>query len=71
MYPQPRFFSSRLFANNILYVGNEIGRLPPQFQDASKVADVILSSGFDFDKGNLYYNEFRYAMELGFLACTV
>merc|ERR1711997_40920 len=37
---------SRLFAKNILCVGSEIGRLPPQFGDAAKIATNILNSGF-------------------------
>merc|ERR1712038_756685 len=50
---------SRLFAKNILTVGSEIGRLPPQFGDASKIANAILNCGFDFDGGKMYYNKFR------------
>jgi len=50
---------SRLFGKNILAVGSEIGRLPPQFGDASKIASAILNSGFEFDKGHLLYNEFK------------
>merc|ERR1711973_85957 len=50
---------SRLFAKNILAVGSEIGRLPPQFGDASKIASAILNSGFEFDAGKMYYNEFK------------
>merc|ERR1712027_270744 len=50
---------SRLFAKNILAVGSEIGRLPPQLGDASKIASAILNSGFEFDQGKLYYNEFK------------
>jgi len=50
---------SRLFGKNILCVGSEIGRLPPQFGDASKIASAILNSGFEFDKGHLLYNEFK------------
>merc|ERR1712226_868534 len=49
----------RLFAKNIICVGSEIGRLPPQFGDASKIANAILNSGFEFDNGKLYYNKFR------------
>ena len=36
-------FSRRLFAKQIIMVGNEIGRLPPQFGDASKVKGVVVS----------------------------
>merc|ERR1712038_1545442 len=50
---------SRLFPKQILAVGSEIGRLPPQFGDASKIASAILNSGFEFDQGKLYYNEFK------------
>jgi len=50
---------SREFAKNILMVGNEIGRLPPQFQDASRVANSILQSDFEFDEGKLVYNRFK------------
>merc|ERR1712038_2147151 len=50
---------ARLFAKNILTVGSEIGRLPPQFGDASKIANAILNCGFDFDGGKMYYNKFR------------
>merc|ERR1719167_2157829 len=50
---------SRLFPKQILCVGSEIGRLPPQFGDAAKIATNILNSGFDFDQGKMYYNEFK------------
>jgi len=50
---------SRLFKANILAVGSEIGRLPPQFGDASKVANAILNSGHEFDTGKMFYNKFR------------
>merc|ERR1711994_825024 len=50
---------SRLFPKQVLAVGSEIGRLPPQFGDASKIATNILNSGFDFDQGKMYYNEFK------------
>jgi len=49
----------RLFAKNILCVGSEIGRLPPQFGDASKIASAIMTSGFEFDHGRLFYNQFK------------
>jgi len=50
---------ARLFAKNILCVGSEIGRLPPQFGDASKIASAIMTSGFEFDHGRLFYNQFK------------
>merc|ERR1712055_1063441 len=50
---------SRLFKKQILTVGSEIGRLPPQFGDASKIANAILNSGYEFDSGRLFYNKFK------------
>jgi len=50
---------SRLFKENILAVGSEIGRLPPQFGDAAKIANAILNSGYEFDTGKMFYNKFR------------
>lgn len=35
----------RLFADNILFVAHEIGRRPPTFGDAAKVASQIMNSG--------------------------
>merc|ERR1711874_847261 len=40
-------------------VGSEIGRLPPQFGDAAKVANAILTCGHEFDTGKLVYNYYR------------
>ena len=50
---------NRLFKDNILCVGSEIGRLPPQFGDAAKIASAILNSGFEYDAGRLFYNEYK------------
>merc|ERR1719273_762568 len=50
---------SRLFKNQILSVGSDIGRLAPQFGDAAKIANAILNSGYEYDSGKLYYNKFR------------
>ena len=48
-----------MFAKNILTVGSEIGRLPPQFGDATKIANAILNCGFEFDAGKMVFNEFK------------
>merc|ERR1711899_166173 len=49
---------ARLFAKNILCVGSEIGRLPPQFGDAAKIANAILTNKFKFDGGKMLYNRY-------------
>lgn len=49
----------RIFAKNIVCVGSEIGRLPPQFGDASKIANAIMNAGFQYDHGRLFFNRFR------------
>ncbi|XP_008547821.1 ATP synthase subunit gamma, mitochondrial [Microplitis demolitor] len=54
-----RAILSRLFAKNILFVASEVGRKPPTFTDASKVAAMILSSEYTFGSGRIVYNRFR------------
>jgi len=49
----------RLFAKKFIFVANEIGRVPPTFLDASKIAIEVLNSGFDFGHGKIVYNKFR------------
>merc|ERR1711976_96096 len=50
---------SRLFKDKMLMHFTEIGRKPPTFGDAARVADSILSADFDYDCAELYYNKFR------------
>jgi len=49
----------RLYSQHILMSGNEIGRQPPTFGDASKIAQAILTSGFEFDQGEIVFNRFK------------
>lgn len=49
----------RLYANSILLSGNEIGRAPPSFADASIAAKAILDSGYDFETGTILFNRFK------------
>ncbi|KAF7997135.1 hypothetical protein HCN44_005412 [Aphidius gifuensis] len=49
----------RLFADNILFVAHEIGRRPPTFGDAAKVASQIMNSGYVFGNGSIVYNKFK------------
>lgn len=41
-----RAILQRLFANNILFVASEVGRKPPTFNDAAKIAIEIINSGY-------------------------
>merc|ERR1712198_797234 len=54
-----RAFFQRWCKDQILMVGSEIGRLPPQFGDASKIANAILNCGFEFDKGKMLFNRYN------------
>jgi len=49
----------RLFSNNIMFACKELGRKPPQFEDAAKIAAAILDSGFQYDAGKIVYNKFK------------
>ncbi|XP_054163665.1 ATP synthase subunit gamma, mitochondrial-like [Oppia nitens] len=50
---------ARQFPNNILMMFNDIGKRPPQFTDATIVANAILESGLQFNEGILIYNKFK------------
>jgi len=54
-----RAILQRLYGKNIIMVGNEVGRLPPQFLDAAKVANEIMNCGYEFTDGKIIYNKFR------------
>ncbi|UMM31180.1 hypothetical protein L5515_012764 [Caenorhabditis briggsae] len=49
----------RVFAKHIMVSGNEIGRAPPTFADASIAAKAVLDSGFDFETGTIIFNRFK------------
>merc|ERR1719430_3019809 len=55
----PELSSKDFFAPQLIMVGSEIGRLPPQFGDAAKIANAILTCGHEFDKGKLVYNYYK------------
>lgn len=54
-----RAILQRLFAEKFIFVANEIGRIPPNFLDASKIANNILQADFDFTHGQIIYNKFK------------
>lgn len=37
----------------------QVGRLPPTFLDASKIANEIIKSQYPFDSGKIIYNKFK------------
>lgn len=41
-----RAILSRLFSHNILFVASEVGRKPPTFNDAAKIAIEVMNSGY-------------------------
>ncbi|XP_012267692.2 ATP synthase subunit gamma, mitochondrial-like [Athalia rosae] len=56
---------SRIFSDNILFVASEVGRLPPTFTDAAKIAAEILNSGYSFASGRIVYNKFKSVVSYG------
>ncbi|VDM53554.1 unnamed protein product [Angiostrongylus costaricensis] len=49
----------RIYGKKFLLTGNDIGRTPPTFADASIAAKAILDSGFDFEEGSIIFNKFK------------
>ncbi|XP_055913241.1 ATP synthase subunit gamma, mitochondrial [Eupeodes corollae] len=54
-----RAILQRLYSKNIILVANEVGRLPPTFLDASRIAHEVMTCGYDFTEGKLVYNKFK------------
>ncbi|XP_018576948.1 ATP synthase subunit gamma, mitochondrial [Anoplophora glabripennis] len=54
-----RAILQRVYGKNIIMACNEIGRLPPTFIDASKLADAVLKSDYQFSSGEIVYNRFK------------
>ncbi|XP_061388896.1 ATP synthase subunit gamma, mitochondrial [Musca vetustissima] len=54
-----RSILSRLYGKDILFVANEVGRLPPTFIDASRIAHEVMKCGYDFTEGSIVYNRFK------------
>uniref|UniRef100_A0A1B0FAP1 ATP synthase subunit gamma n=2 Tax=Glossina morsitans morsitans TaxID=37546 RepID=A0A1B0FAP1_GLOMM len=54
-----RSILARLYGKNILMVANEVGRLPPTFLDASRIAHEVLKCGYDYTEGKIVYNRFK------------
>uniref|UniRef100_A0A3B3Y922 F-ATPase gamma subunit n=1 Tax=Poecilia mexicana TaxID=48701 RepID=A0A3B3Y922_9TELE len=50
----------RTHGKHILLNCKEVGRKPPNFGDASVIAAELLDSGYEFDKGSIIFNRFRY-----------
>lgn len=54
-----RAILQRLYADKFIFVASEVGRLPPTFLDASRLAIEILTSGIEYTHGKLIYNKFK------------
>lgn len=52
-----RAILQRLYGKNIILVANEVGRKPPTFKDASKIAQE--TSKYNFSEGKIIYNRFK------------
>lgn len=54
-----RAMLQRQFAKNIMVVFSDYGKKPPTFDDATAVADYVINSGYEFEKGHIIYNRFK------------
>lgn len=51
------FLLSRLYGKNLHLVANEVGRKPPTFLDAARIAEAIANT--EFTSGKIVYNRFK------------
>jgi F-type H+-transporting ATPase subunit gamma len=53
---------ARTHQDSFLVTANAYGRMPPQFVEASHVAQMVLNSGSEYTSGKIIYNHFKSAM---------
>eukprot|EP00043_Microstomoeca_roanoka_P000244 m.27259 g.27259 ORF g.27259 m.27259 type:complete len:296 (+) comp10208_c0_seq1:135-1022(+) len=68
---KPRGILSRTHAKRIHLSGNEVGRLPPTFGDASFFAQELLSTGYEPDTVDIYFNQFKSAVSFAVASLQV
>jgi F-type H+-transporting ATPase subunit gamma len=49
----------RIYAKNILFSVNDVGKKLITFLDASAIANQILNSGYEYDSGEILFNRFK------------
>lgn len=49
----------RQYGDKILFHAKDIGKIPPNFLDASRLCSVINSVDYDFHSGKIMYNRFK------------
>jgi len=54
-----RTILQRTHSKDILFHINELGRMPPMFEEASFIAEQVLDTGYEFDAGEMLYNKFK------------
>jgi len=54
-----RAILQRVYGQNILMAAKEIGRKSPSFQDAARIAQAVLESGYEYGGGKIVYNRFK------------
>jgi len=54
-----RAILGRVYGKNVLFSAKEIGRKVSTFEDASRIAQQLLGSGFEFEFGKIIFNKFR------------
>lgn len=52
----------RVYAKNVLFSVNDVGKKTLTFADASAISNQILASGYEFDSGEIIYNKFKSAI---------
>merc|ERR1712215_193143 len=50
---------ARTHGDSIIMTMNELGKKPPIFEEGAFIAQAVLDTGYEFDYGELYYNQFK------------
>jgi len=59
MYIVSIYIEAKNIKKNIILSFNDIGKKPPSFGDASKIAQMILEADVKFDNATMFFNVFK------------
>lgn len=61
----------RVFAANIMFQVNEVGRKAATFEDAAAIASAVINSGYDFGTGKIIFNRFKTVVSYNTIALPI
>ena len=65
-YLDEPFFLIRKHSEFLMTTFSEIGKTSSTFGDAAEIANSVLQCGYEFDRGTMYFNIFRWVLKYAY-----